>query len=56
MQWLRQTAISIQRMECERRECIMEGKFDKAFSLLKGIKFATNEFRKVSLWLKNKKI
>jgi len=48
LEWLKQAAQQIQHMEKQRKVCIITGEFGKAFSLLKGIKFARSEFAKES--------
>ncbi len=48
MEWLKAAAGQIRQMEQERKTCIMSGEFEKAHSLLKGIKFARTEFAKQS--------
>ncbi len=53
--WLRLAGQKIQAMERERLQCIMSGDFGQAFSLLKGIKFARDEFKKVSWALRRSK-
>jgi len=52
LEWLTNTGKKIGQMELERDKCIMNKDFSHAFSLLKGIKFAKDKFRKVSLTLK----
>ena len=48
MQWLKATATRIKEMELERMRCVMNSDFGRAYSLLKGIKFARNKFAKIS--------
>lgn len=48
IEWLKNTAEKIRQMELDRRVCILKGDFDKAVSLLKGIKFARMLFAKIS--------
>jgi hypothetical protein len=54
--WLKSTAAKIYEMEQQRRVAILQGDFFKATSLLKGIKFATNEFRKCNLRLRKESV
>ena len=56
-QWLKDTATKIYQMEYDREICILSGNQSKAFSLLKGIKFARQKFAEVSKvdWNKWKK-
>jgi hypothetical protein len=46
--WLCLTAKAIRCMEQERNAAIMNEQYDKAFSLLKGIKFARQKFNEIS--------
>jgi hypothetical protein len=50
--WLKKTAIAIKGMEKQRMTAVMEGEFSRAYSLLKGIKFARSEFQKQSRYFR----
>ena len=56
LEWLKKAANEIFRLEHERKVCIINSEFKKAFELLKGIKFARAAFAKESrLYAKRKK-
>ena len=48
VEWLCLTAKALRCMEEDRKAAIMKQEFDKAFSLLKGIKFARQKFYEIS--------
>jgi hypothetical protein len=50
--WLRKCGSKIAELESERNLFIMKQDFARAYSLLRAIKFAKAEFKKVSLKLK----
>jgi len=51
-EWLKKCSFKIAELESERNQCIMRKDFSRAYSLLCGINFAKDEFRKISLTLK----
>ncbi len=48
LKWLKGTSQKLREMEEDRMRAIIDSDYTKAFSLLKGIKFARAEFAKVS--------
>jgi len=48
LDYLKRVADKIAQMEHDRKVCVLRGDFQKAYSLLKGIKFARSEFAKQS--------
>ena len=54
LEWLKLTALKLSEMEQQRKVEIMKGNFTKAYSLLRGINFAREEFNRVSRTLKPK--
>ncbi len=54
--WLKKTSQKLREMEENRMRAILNEDYKKAFSLLKGIKFARSEFAKVSnqIWKERK--
>ncbi len=56
MSWLKKTAKKIYEMEHDRKVSILSGEYGKAFSLLKGIKFARAEFAKESRKYEKRKV
>jgi hypothetical protein len=50
--WLGSAAEKLRQMEFDRKVAIMAEDYGKAYSLLHGINFARNEFRKVSATFK----
>jgi len=55
MEWLKETSKRIFELENDRMQAVMDGDFEKAFSLLKGKKFAEKLFREVSFTLRKRK-
>lgn len=56
LKWLKDTSQKLRQMEQDRMRAILDADYAKAFSLLKGIKFARSEFAKVSnqIWKERK--